>query len=60
MDVDPGRLRRFHASRVDVVFRPSAEEALKTAYLTEIWGDEVVVKDVAVDPPLPRQERRNE
>jgi hypothetical protein len=51
--VDFGQLAGFHATHVDVVLRPSLEEAMKTSYLTEVWGDMVVIKDVAVTWPPP-------
>jgi hypothetical protein len=47
-------LEDFDAARVDLVLKPSAEAATETAGLMEIWGGEVVIKNVAVDPPPPR------
>jgi hypothetical protein len=44
----------FDAARVDVVLRPSPEDATGSFHLAELWGGEVVIKDVAVDPPPPR------
>jgi hypothetical protein len=41
---------------VDIVLKPSIEEAVSTMDLTEIWGGEVVLKDVPVRtrPPVTR------
>ena len=34
--------------KVDVVLKPDPETAVKTVWVTEIWGEEIVIKDVVV------------
>jgi hypothetical protein len=46
---DLDQLRGFDATRVDVVLRPSAAEARGSVY--EIWGGEVVIRNVVVARP---------
>lgn len=50
LTADLADLPGFDATRVDVVLRPSADVAA-WGYLREIWGDEVVIAGVTVDPP---------
>ncbi len=47
-----GHLFNFNANlrQVDVVMRPSAGAARDTIDIKKIWGEEVVIKDVAIKP----------
>jgi hypothetical protein len=43
----------FSADRADIILRPNIKRAEQTVDVTEIWGEEIILKDVPVTRPIP-------
>jgi hypothetical protein len=41
-------LKGWNSAQGDIILRPSVQAARKTTYLTKIWGEEIVLKNVPV------------